>query len=214
MKSGSAIPYRLLEENVLNNRDYRILWGLCQGKSYKEIASYVKVSEKVVNDRINFLEHTKILLKRAFPLIDITRIWNHVYMAQVKLQLATPLSIPGYPAPPAWKEIIKKFESLDPRRFENLVRFAFVPFGTEYDVILLITAQSLAEYVEFFSDLRKSSNVERIWGTEAIPLAGTYFNPVSIPSPEEIEASVNEMLSSRFVRNLRTQDSNRRSSNL
>jgi len=196
------IPNRLIEENLLDYKDYRVLHGLCEGRTYKEIAEYVGVSEKVVNDRIRFMEESKILLRRSFPLIDLIRIWNHVYLAQVKLQLAAPVRLAGIPAPPAWEDIISTFQKIGRERFNSLVRFAFVPFGTEYDLILLVTAQSLDEYSKFFADLQREANIERVWGSEAVPLAGMHFNPIGIPDPEMIETSIKEMLTSKLVKSL------------
>lgn len=197
------IPSRLLEDNLLDSKDYRILHGLCEGKTYKEIAEYAGVSEKVVNDRIRFMEESKVLLRRSSPLIDLMRVWNHVYLAQVKVALSSPVRIAGVSAPPAWDVIIDKFkECVGPERFNSLVRFAFVPFGTEYDLVLLVTAQSLDEYSKFFADLQKSANIERVWGTEAVPLAGMQFNPVGIPDPKEVETSIKELLNSKLVRSL------------
>jgi len=196
------IPYKIIKENALDRINYRILYGLCQGMKYSEIANYAGVSEKVVNDRITSLENAKILIRRSFPLIDISRIWNHIYFAQVKLQLAAPVRIAGVPAPPAWEAILASFEKVDPAMFKRLVRFAMIPFGTEYDVILLVTAQSLDEYTKFFSSLQKETNIERVWGTEAVPLAGIYFNPVNLPPPEEIEASTKQLLKSKYVRSI------------
>jgi len=196
------IPHKIIKDNTLDRVDYRILYGLCKGMTYKEIAEYAGVSEKVVNDRIASLEKAKVLIRRSYPLIDISRIWNHIYFAQVKLQLAAPLRLAGYPYPPAWEEVINSFKKVDPERFERLVRFAMVPFGTEYDVILLITAQSLDEYSRFFSALQQQRNIERVWGTEAVPLAGIYYNPVSIPPPEEIEMTVKQMLESKYIKSI------------
>jgi len=196
------IPHKIIKENILDRVDYRILYGLCEGMTYKEIAEYAGVSEKVVNDRIASLEDAKILIRRSFPLIDISRIWNHIYFAQVKLQLAAPVRIAGIPSPPAWEVILSRFQEVSREKFKRLVRFAMIPFGTEYDVILLVTAQSLDEYSKFFSDLQKETNIERVWGSEAVPLAGIYFNPVAIPPPEEIETSAKQVLKSKYIKSI------------
>jgi len=197
----ASIPFRLIEDNSLSIEDVIILRGLCDGKTYKQIAEEAGVSEKVVNDRISSMEQQQILIKRSVPLIDISKIWNHIYMGQIKLQLATPVRLAGVSAPPAWKEILRKIKE-NPRvspLFNKLVRMAFIPFGTEYDVILIVTAQSLDEYSTFFEELQKEHNIERVWGAEAVPLGGLHFSPVYVPDIEEIEKSLDAMLESRIV---------------
>lgn len=196
-----AIPSKILEEGNLDLFDLKILQGMVEGKTQKEIAMETDSVERTVRSRIDALESKGIIIKgkRQIPLVDIFKLWNHVFITHIKLHLpsAVPMTarhelarvIPT-PPPPAWFDALEEMKRDNPL-FDKIVRYAFAMMGTEYDMLLIITTQSIDEYAEFFDNLqRKTGIIEKVWGTRVVERAGYHYDPIAVPNPDDAEESL------------------------
>lgn len=203
-------PNRMLSSK-LNLVDLEILCGMLEGKSYDEIANELREKGYTIADtksklmaRLKCLEEKRVVLRRSIPLIDITKVYNHIYITLVKLHLAatvpiTPPPLEGImiqtvtptPPPPAWSEAISEMRK-STGLFEKHVRYAYALVGTEWDVILVVSVQSVEEYSRFIEEIqRKTGMIDKVWGMRVIESADYQFNPISLPDPKEIEVALN-----------------------
>lgn len=198
--SETLLPFKIVAEGKLDLTDIRILKKLVEGNTVRDISEGLKIAEKTVANRLEAMEKNNIVVKRQCPIIDILRLYNYVFVAYVKLHLSaaipevatravpmTGASIPYTPSPPSWLEVLNAMKSSDEGLFKKIVRYAFVTMGTEWDVMLVITTQSIDEYTRFFSQLQQKGFIERVWGHTIVSYAGYHYDPISVPDLDEIE---------------------------
>lgn len=192
-------PERMLSQHI-SLADIQILWGMLKGKSYEVLGKELGVSKGTVINRVKTLEEKRVIVngKRQVPIIDPVKIYNNVMITLIKLHLAAAYPpaapyVPAYgpsPVPPAWLTVIDKLREASPD-FERLVRFAFTLIGTEWDVALLITTQSMHEYTKFMNELQaKTGLIDKVWGFRVIETAAYYFDPINIPDPQDIKEAL------------------------
>jgi DNA-binding Lrp family transcriptional regulator len=197
------IPFRILEEGKVDLTDIRILQALIEGSRITDVASRVGVAEKTVANRLEAMEKNGIILKKQCPVVDILRLYNYVFVAYVKVHLSAAIpeaatrgvamsgtAVPYTPPPPSWHEVLDAIRKNDEALFKKIVRYAFVTMGTEWDVMLVISTQSIKEYAEFFSKLQKKGFIEKVEGHTIVSSAGYYYDPISVPDPDEIKSGL------------------------
>jgi len=204
--------YKMLE-NKISILDLKILDAMIRGNRPGEVAQKTGSTEKTVRNHIRALESSGVILRgrENVPLVDILKVWNHVFVTHIKLHLPSAIPVAGRaespfvtptPAPPAWFDAIKKIQEIP--KFKKIVRYAFAMFGTEYDLMLIITSQSFDEYADFSNELQKRTGlIEKVWGTRVVEMATYHYDPISVPEPKEEEEalrhtkeSIDEALSS------------------
>jgi len=199
----TAIPFRIIQEGKVDLTDLRILKKLLEGKSLKDVSSEVGVAEKTVANRLAAMEKNEVILKKGGPIVDILHLYNYFFVAFVKLHLGaaipegggrthpiTGAPMPPTPAPPSWLEVLDTMKRIDKELFAKIVRYAFVTMGTEYDIMLIISTQSIEEYTRFFSQLQRKGFIEKVWGHTVVSYAGYHYDPIAIPDPDEVEAGL------------------------
>ena len=87
----------------------------------------------------------------------------------------------------------------DESLFNKIVRHAFVTMGTEWDLMLIISTQSIEEYTTFFSQLQQKGFIEKVWGNTIVSSAEYHFDPISVPDPSQIEGGLK--IASDYLRN-------------
>jgi DNA-binding Lrp family transcriptional regulator len=187
-------------KSKISSLDLKILNEMVKGKRLGEVAQETGITEKTVRNHIQALEDKGVIVRgrENIPLIDIFKVWNHVFVTNIKLHLPSAIPVAGRaespfatptPAPPAWFDAIKKLKEIP--LFNKLVRYAFAMFGTEYDLMLIITSQSFDEYADFSNELQKRTGlIEKVWGTRVIEVATYHYDPISVPDPKEEEESL------------------------
>ena len=195
-------PQRILSSG-LDCEDLKILRGMLADKSYEDIATELGYPSKSrVLSKLKTLEEKGIIIKgkRRAPVIDVVKIYNNVMVTLIKLHLAATVPVaaatylptaPPTGTPPAWLSVVDVLiKALSPE-FRKFIRFAFPLIGTDWDIILVTTVQSMDEYARFMSELQgKTGLIDKVWGMRVIENARYYYDPISIPEIEEIEKAL------------------------
>ncbi len=199
-KSG-VTPFKIMEEGKLDLTDLSILKKLLEGKTIKQVSKELQIVEKTVSNRLDSMERNHLLVKRQAPIVDILQLYNYLFITYVKIHLSAaipeittgtrPTPIPGAtvrstPPPPSWLEMLTAIENTDKELFQKLVRYAFVVMGTEWDLVLIMSTQSIEEYTKFFSQLQSKGFIEKVEGHTVVTYAGYHYDPIAVPDPEEV----------------------------
>jgi len=204
MSEFIPVPFRIIENGKVDCIDLKILKGMIDQKSLRDIATEIGVAEKTVFNRLEDMQNNKIIQKRSVPAVDILQLYNFVFITYVKLKLSAAIPevasdtskslshIAPTPVPPAWEDSLQAIKSTDKVLFSKIVRCAFVVTGTEWDLALLISTQSLDEYTNFFAQLQKRGFIEKISGQQISTCAGYTFDPISVPDYEEFSKGLEQ----------------------
>lgn len=184
--------YRKLTEAEVDKKDIEILDYLSQEKKftekdYEEIGEKVGINPSEVKDRLNTLREKKILLKDNVSILDQLKIWDGYYIVLVKAAIQPPVIgiETKFPTGLQINNYIDGLKQVEKEMKINLIRHAYVLQGTEWDIILIVSAKSQNEYVEFVSKVAKQGWVSKTWSFTPVELGGDWiFDPISSPGPQ------------------------------
>lgn len=197
--------YRKLTEAGVDKKDVEILSELAKerkftSEDYKDIASKVGLSANEVKKRIGALSDKKILLKDRVSILDQVRIWDGYYIVQIKAAIQPPVIGMETKFPTGWviNDYLEGLRNVEKEMGVNMIRHAYSTQGTEWDLLLIVSAKSQKEYVEFFSRVAKQGWMSKGWSIIPVELGNRWvFDPISSPNPKEIEQIKEEILISK-----------------
>jgi len=182
--------WRKAIEQELDEKDVELLNILAEERKFtedeiKEFSEKLKISIREVKKRIEVLRKKKILLEDKVSIIDPMKIWDGYYIMLVKAAIVPPIISKDVEFPTGWR-IETYLERLKRREREmglEMIRQAYCLQGTEWDILLIITAPSQDEFVKFFDGLAKEGWIAKGWSFTPIELGKNWiFDPIAVPS--------------------------------
>lgn len=189
-----ASLYRKLTEAGLDKKDIEIMSELSAEKDfseeeYKQLAKKVGIDNSEAKLRIKKLRGKKILLKDRVSILDQVKIWDGYYIAFIKAAIQPPVIGMEMKFPTGWavKSYLASLREIEKEMKADLIRHAYTMQGTEWDIMLIVSARSQKEYVEFMSKVAKQGWMAKGWSMTPVEYGeGWIFDPVSSPSPEQV----------------------------
>ena len=194
--------YRKLTEAGVDKKDIEILDVLASEKKftekdYQEIGKKVGVRSAEAKKRINALREKKILLKDNVSILDQVRIWDGYYIVQIKAAIQPPVIGMATKFPTGWviNDYLEGLRQVEKDMGVNMIRHAYSTQGTEWDLLLIVSAKSQKEYVEYFSRVAKQGWMSKGWSIIPVELGNRWvFDPVSSPDPKIVIESTEKVL--------------------
>ena len=181
--------WRKAFEQNLDEKDVELLNILSSEKKFSdaEIQSFakkLKISEREVKSRIKTLKEKKILLKERVSVIDPMKVWDGYYVVLIKSHLIPPIISEAIEFPTGWR-IENYLERLRKREQEmgvRIIRQAYCLQGTEWDILLIVSALSQSDFAEFMDELVKEGWIEKVWSFIPVELGNNWiFDPIAVP---------------------------------
>lgn len=197
--------YRKLTEAGVDKKDVEILWELAKERSFseqelEEIGQNVGLNSEEVKKRIESLRSKNILLKDRVSILDQVKIWDSYYIVLIKAAIQPPVIGIDTKFPTGWavKDYLSGLKEVQQEMGIDLIRHAYTLQGTEWDILLVISAQSQKEYVEFVNKVAKQGWISKVWSM----IPGEYgdewiFDPINTPDPKHILEEQTNLLKSR-----------------
>lgn len=149
----------------------------CKDKGYR-------ISDDEIQRRIDKMKKNKIILKEHSVIVDITKLYNHVYHLYIKLPLYGGAVRGVIRETMDWKEGMQRV--LEVNRKYGIIRYMWAYEGDgEYDLICLVSSPDMETHAKFISDLTKLGIAEKTKTQRCSRPFGVYVDPISIPSIED-----------------------------
>lgn len=181
--------WRKAIENELDEKDVELLNVLAKERKFtenemKDFSRKLKISIPEVKKRIETLKKKKILLEEKVSIIDPMKIWDGYYIVLVKAAIVPPIISKEIKFPTGWR-IENYLERLKRREKEmgiEILRQAYCMQGTEWDILLIVSALSQSDYVEFMDELAKEGWMAKGWSMVPVELGDNWiFDPIAVP---------------------------------
>ena len=181
--------WRKAIEQELDEKDVELLNILAAERKFeegeiKDFAKTLKISTQEVKKRIEILRKKKILLEDKVSMIDPMKIWDGYYIVLIKASIVPPIISEQVKFPTGWR-IENYLERLKRREKEmgiEILRQAYCMQGTEWDILLIVSALSQSDYVEFMDELAKEGWIAKGWSMSPVELGDNWiFDPIAVP---------------------------------
>jgi len=181
--------WRKAIEQELDEKDVELLNILATERKFedgeiKEFAKKLRISAQEVKKRIEVLRRKKILLEDKVSMIDPMKIWDGYYIVLIKASIVPPIISEQVKFPTGWR-IENYLERLKRREKEmgiEILRQAYCMQGTEWDILLIVSALSQSDYVEFMDELAKEGWMAKGWSMSPVELGDNWiFDPIAVP---------------------------------
>jgi len=184
--------WRKAIENELDEKDVELLNILAEERKFTkdEISNFsnkLKISTKEVKRRINILRKKKILLEDKVSVIDPMRVWDGYYIMLIKASIVPPIISKEIDFPTGWRieNYLDRLKRKEKEMGIRIIRQAYCLQGTEWDVLLIISAPSQDDFVSFFDEVAKEGWMRKGWSFTPVELGGNWvFDPIEVPSVE------------------------------
>jgi len=182
--------WRKAIENELDEKDVELLNILAEEIKFtedeiKDFSKKLKISKEEVKKRIETLKKKKILLEEKVSVIDPMKIWDAYYIVLIKASIVPPIISKEIKFPTGWR-IENYLERLKRREKEmgiEILRQAYCMQGTEWDILLIVSALSQSDYVEFMDELAKEGWIAKGWSMAPVEFGDNWiFDPIAVPS--------------------------------
>jgi DNA-binding Lrp family transcriptional regulator len=189
-------PYIALSNGVRAS-EAAILRKLYEEKEIKDIAQElrnelgIEINEEQVRNKIDTMRNSGVI-KRIGPIVDPLHVWNHLYFVFIKSNLAPPIIGVNMEYPEGWKDLCDTILDLivGDELARKIVRQMYALQGTEWDMLLEATTNDMGELRTLCEKISKCGFIEKVWSFEPIKGAHHYFEPIGIPSVEEIRQGI------------------------
>jgi len=182
--------WRKAIENELDEKDVELLNILTKERKFTqdEITNFskkLKVSVKELKKRINVLRTKKILLEDKISVVDPMKIWDSYYIMLIKASIVPPIISKEIKFPTGWRieNYLERLKKKEKEMGIRIIRQAYCLQGTEWDILLIISAPSQDEFVSFFDEVAKEGWMRKGWSFTPVELGGNWvFDPIEVPS--------------------------------
>ena len=194
--------WRKAIENELDEKDVELLNILAAERKFgedevKSFAQKLKISIPEVKKRISVLKKKKIVLQDKVSIIDPMKIWDGYYIVLIKSHLVPPIISEEIKFPTGWRieNYIERLQKREKEMDVKVVRQAYCLQGTEWDILLIISALSQTDYVEFMDKLTREGWIERVWSYIPGEFGENWiFDPIEVPSPKIFRERVKNVI--------------------
>lgn len=191
--------WRKAIEKGLDEKDVELLNILAGERKFsqdeiKDFAKKLKVPPRETEKRLKTLRDKKILLKDKVSILDQIKIWDGYYIALIKATIAPPVIGPEFEFPTGWRieKYIDKLEEAEKKLKINLIRHAYCLQGTEWDILLIVSAKSQNEFVRFGDEIAKQGWVAKVWSFIPVEFGEQWiFDPIACPTVKDFRERVN-----------------------
>jgi len=181
--------WRKAIENELDEKDVELLNILADERKFtedeiKDFSKKLKISTKEIKQRIEVLKKKKILLEEKVSVIDPMKIWDGYYIVLVKAHLTPPIISEHVEFPTGWQveRYLERFKSREKEMGIEIIRQAYCLQGTEWDILLVVSALSQSDFVEFFDKLAKEGWIDKAWSYIPVEFGENWiFDPMAVP---------------------------------
>jgi len=181
--------WRKAIEQELDEKDVELLNILAAERKFteeeiKEFSEKLKISVQEVKKRIEVLRKKKILLEDKVSVIDPMKIWDGYYIVLVKAHLTPPIISEHVEFPTGWRveRYLERFKSREEEMGIEIIRQAYCLQGTEWDILLVISALSQSDFVEFFDKLAEEGWIDKAWSYIPVEFGENWiFDPMAVP---------------------------------
>ena len=181
--------WRKAIENELDEKDVEFLNILAQERKFtkEEINGFskeLKVSKEEVKKRIKSLKDKKILVEEKVGVIDPMMVWDSYYIMLVKSSIIPPIISKDIEFPTGWriKTYLERLKRKEKEMGVRMIRQAYCLQGTEWDILLIVSASSQDEFVGFFDGLAKEGWIAKAWSLIPVELGKNWiFDPIEVP---------------------------------
>jgi len=190
--------WRKAIENELDEKDIELLNILAKERKFtdneiKDFSEKLKISVEEVKKRVKILRKKKILLEDKVSIIDPMRVWDGYYVMLVKASVVPPIISEHVEFPTGWRieAYLEKLRRKEKEMGLNLIRQAYCLQGTEWDILLIVSAPSQDEFVEFFDKIAKEGWMSKGWSFTPVELGRNWiFDPIEVPPLKDFEKRV------------------------
>jgi len=181
--------WRKAIEQELDEKDVELLNILAEERRFtsdeiKEFSEKLKISTQEVKKRIEVLRKKKILLEEKVSVIDPMKIWDGYYIVLVKAHLTPPIISEHVEFPTGWRveRYLERFKSREKEMGIEIIRQAYCLQGTEWDILLVVSALSQSDFVEFFDKLAREGWIDKAWSYIPVEFGENWiFDPMAVP---------------------------------
>lgn len=181
--------WRKAIENELDEKDVELLNILAKERKFteneiKNFAKKLKISAQGVKKRVKILKKKKILLKDKVSIIDPMKVWDGYYIVLIKASIVPPIISEHIKFPTGWRieNYLERLRKREKKMGIRILRQAYCAQGTEWDVLLIVSALSQSDYVEFMDELAKEGWIAKGWSFIPVELGENWiFDPIAVP---------------------------------
>jgi len=193
--------WRKAIENELDKKDIELLNILAGGRKFtqeeiKDFSRKLKISIKETQKRIENLRKKKIILKDKVSVIDPMRVWDGYYIVLIKASIVPPIISEHVKFPTGWRieNYLERLRKKEKEMGIRILRQAYCVQGTEWDILLIVSALSQSDYVEFMDELAKEGWMAKGWSFIPVELGGNWiFDPIAVPPLKIFEERVKKI---------------------
>lgn len=184
--------WRKAIEQELDEKDVEFLNILAEERKFteeeiKEFSRKLEIPLQEVKKRIEVLKKKKILLEDKVSVIDPMQVWDSYYIMLIKASVTPPIISKDVEFPTGWRveTYLERLRRKEKEMGIRILRQAYCLQGTEWDILLIITAPSQDEFVKFFDDIAKEGWMSKGWSFIPIEFGKNWiFDPIEVPPVE------------------------------
>lgn len=193
--------WRKAIENELDEKDVELLNILAEERKFtegeiKDFAKKLKISLKEVKKMIEGLKGKKILLKDKVSVIDPMKVWDGYYIVLIKASIVPPIISEYVKFPTGWRieNYLERIVKMEKKMGIRILRQAYCMQGTEWDILLIVSALSQSDYVEFMDEIAKEGWMAKGWSFIPVELGGNWiFDPIAVPPSKIFQERVKKI---------------------
>jgi len=182
--------WRKAIENELDEKDVELLNILAAERKFeesevKDFSKKLKISTQEVKKRIEILKKKKIILQDKVSIIDPMKVWDGYYIVLIKSTIVPPIISEKVEFPTGWRieTYLERLKRREKQMGIKMIRQAYCLQGTEWDILLLVSAPSQNDFIEFFDELAKEGWIAKGWSFTPIEYGENWiFDPIEMPS--------------------------------
>jgi len=180
--------WRKAIENELDEKDVELLNILASERKFtsdeiKNFSKELKISVQEIKKRIETLRKKKVLVKDKVSVIDPMKIWDAYYIVLIKASIVPPIISEQIKFPTGWRieNYLEKLKRKEKEMGIEILRQAYCMQGTEWDILLIVSALSQSDYVEFMDELAKEGWMAKGWSMAPVELGDNWiFDPIAV----------------------------------
>ena len=187
--------WRKALEQGLDEKDVRLLYVLSRERKFSDddirvIAKKSEISFEDVKERLAKLRTKGIVLKDQVSIIDQVKIWDGYYIALIKAAIVPPVVGMETKFPTGWNvaDYLEGLWKVEKELKLDIIRHAYTLQGTEWDILLILSASSQDEFAGFLSQAAKQGWITKTWSFMPVEYGGKWiFDPIASPVPADYE---------------------------
>lgn len=190
--------WRKAIENELDEKDVELLNILASERKFgedeiKDFAKKLKISTQEIKKRVGILKEKKIVLQDKVSIIDPMKVWDGYYIVLIKSTIVPPIISEKVEFPTGWRieTYLKRLQKREKEMGAKIIRQAYCLQGTEWDILLIVSALSQTDFAEFGDELAKEGWIEKVWSFIPMEFGDNWiFDPIEMPTVKDFNERV------------------------